>query len=314
MHKPVLLSEVMQALQPKDGGRYLDVTLGGGGHAAAVLQASAPSGRLMGTDADGEAIRRCEQRLAVFAPRVQMAQAWMDDAVIEARQNGFLALDGILADLGLSSFQLDEAGRGFAFKTDGPLDMRFDNQRGVSVAEWIDHADLEMMTHVLREYGEVDNARRVADAILSARPLRSTGDLKRAVERVARQRPGKRIHPATLVFQALRIAANDELNRLSRALPQFVDALAVGGRLAVITFHSLEDRIVKDFFRDEATETLPVPGFGLNQPEKQARLKLITKKPVEPGEAEIADNPRARSAKLRVAEKLAVLPPGGSHE
>lgn len=304
MHKPVLLAEVLWALQPKPSGRYLDVTLGGGGHAAAVLQASAPSGRLMGADADPDAISRCKDRLAEFGPRAQVTQAWMDDAVGAARQNGFLPLDGILADLGLSSFQLDEAGRGFAFKTDGPLDMRFDNQRGLSVSEWIDRADVDMMTQVLREYGEVENARRVADAVLSARPLRTTGELKRVVERVARQRPGKRIHPATQVFQALRIAANDELNRLSRALPQFVEALAVGGRLAVITFHSLEDRIVKDFFRDEAAELVALPGFGLDQPEKKARLRLITKKPVAPAEAEIAANPRARSAKLRVAERI----------
>ena len=304
MHKPVLLTEVLSVLQPKAGGRYLDVTLGGGGHAAAVLQASAPSGRLMGTDADPEAISRCKDKLAEFGERAQIEQAWLDDAVGAARRRGFLPLDGILADLGLSSFQLDEAERGFAFKTDGPLDMRFDNQRGLSVSEWIDRADLDMMTQVLREYGEVENARRVADAVLSARPLRTTQELKRAVERVVRQRAGKRIHPATQVFQALRIAANDELNRLSRALPEFIGALATGGRLAVITFHSLEDRIVKDIFRDEAAEVVALPGFGLDQPEKQARVRLITKKPIGPGEAEIAANPRARSAKLRVVERI----------
>lgn len=305
MHIPVMLNETVEVLRPNEGGKYLDVTLGGAGHAEAILEASGPEGRLLGTDADAAAVERCAARLARFGERVLVRQAWIDEAPALARALGFDAADGVVADLGLSSFQLDDADRGFAFMKEGPLDMRFDRTRGgMTVAEWLEQADIEMLTHVLREFGDVERARAVAEAIWAARPVRTTATLRDAVAGVAKLRPGKHIHPATQVFQALRIAANDELDRLERALPALIGVLAPGGRLAVITFHSLEDRIVKTAFKDAGVAVEAVPGFGLNQAERPAQVRALTKKPLRPGEAELRANPRARSAKLRAVEKL----------
>jgi 16S rRNA (cytosine1402-N4)-methyltransferase len=211
-------------------------------------------------------------------------------------------LDGALADLGLSSFQLDEAGRGFAFMREGPLDMRFDRERGLSAAEWLNQSDVWDIAKALRDYGDVPNPRRVAEMLWAARPIVTTAQLRDLLEDVARTRSGK-IHPATLVFQALRIVVNDELRRLSDALPRLIAALRPGGRIAVIAFHSLEDRIVKNVFRDLARERRPEPGFG-EQVSQDALVRVLTKDPLTPSAAEVAANPRARSAKLRVAERL----------
>jgi 16S rRNA (cytosine1402-N4)-methyltransferase len=304
-HSPVLFQEVMDALQPRAGGRYLDVTAGGGGHAAGVLERSGPDGRLMATDADPQAVARVADRLQPFGERASVARGWIDEAVAMAATAGMTPLDGILADLGLSSFQLDEAGRGFAFMREGPLDMRFSAGDGPepSAARLINEADLDELSDWLRAYGEIENPRRVAEAILGARPITTTTQLRDIVAGVARVGRRQRIHPATLVFQALRIVVNDELGRLQRALPDLIGALAPGGRLAVITFHSLEDRVVKLAFREAATERTAIPGFGANQVEQAAAVTLLTRKPIEPTEAEIAANPRARSAHLRVVEK-----------
>jgi 16S rRNA (cytosine1402-N4)-methyltransferase len=302
MHTPVLYDEVMSALRPHPGGRYLDATAGGGGHTEGLLVASEPDGRVLATDADAAAVTRVADRLSRFGARVTVRQAWLDDAPALARELGFVPLDGALLDLGLSSNQLDDPQRGFSFMRDGPLDMRFDPSRGQSAMELINQSDVESLVRVLREYGEVERARQVAEAIWAARPVRTTGQLVEAVGTVVRSRG--RIHPATQVFQALRIAVNDELRRLSEALPAFIELLAPGGRLAVITFHSLEDRIVKRAFRDAAQEWDEQPGFGVTMPEgARERARLVYKKPVEPSEAEVRANPRARSAKLRVVEK-----------
>lgn len=302
MHTPVLYHEVIQALQPVAGGRYLDATVGGGGHAEGILIASAPDGRVLGTDADGSAIERTAQRLALYGERVVLRQAWLGDAVNVARQLGMLPLHGILVDLGLSSNQLDDAERGFSFMRDGPLDMRFDVRRGVSAAELINQLDVAGLTQLLREYGEVERARRVAETIWAARPVQTTAQLRDVVAGVTRSRG--RIHPATQVFQALRIAVNEELRRLSDALPELMEALAPGGRFAVITFHSLEDRIVKRAFRAMSAEPDDQPGFGAAQERASWRAQLVTRKPVEPTPEEVSSNPRARSAKLRVIEKV----------
>jgi 16S rRNA (cytosine1402-N4)-methyltransferase len=304
-HSPVLFDEVLDALRPRAGGRYLDVTAGGGGHAAALLERCGPNGQLLATDADPHAVARVTERLRPFGGRASVARGWIDEAAAMADAAGMTPLDGILADLGLSSFQLAEAERGFAFMREGPLDMRFSAGTGSepSAAHLLNEADLDVLAGWLRAYGEIENPRRVAEAILGARPITTTTQLRDVVAGVARAGRRQRIHPATLVFQALRIAVNDELGRLQRALPDLIGALGPGGRLAVITFHSLEDRIVKVAFREAATERTAIPGFGANQIEHAAAVTILTHKPIEPSAAEIEANPRARSAHLRVVEK-----------
>lgn len=305
-HLPVMLDEVLAALKPRAGGRYLDATVGGGGHSEAILRASRPAGRLLGTDADPAAIDEAARRLSDDLDRVVLRQCWLDQAASLAEAEGMLPLDGILVDLGLSSNQLDDPQRGMSFMRPGPLDMRFDRSRGVSAASLIDVSDVHSLMTILREYGEVDDARRVAEAIWAARPVRTTTDLREAVERAVRRGPRPRIHPATQVFQAFRIAVNDELRRLADALPRLIGALAAGGRLAVISFHSLEDRIVKDCFRSESRSVAAQPGFGAAGAETPARVILATRKPLAPSPQEVARNPRARSARLRVVERVNV--------
>jgi 16S rRNA (cytosine1402-N4)-methyltransferase len=302
MHVSVLRDEVIEALRPVSGGRYLDCTLGGGGHAEAILRACAPDGRVLATDADAEAVARVTARQ--LGERLTLRQCWLDEAPRLSVELGFAPVDGVLMDLGLSSFQLDEAGRGFSFMRVGPLDMRFDRTRGASAAALIDQVDVDELTTILREYGDVQNARRVAEAIWQSRPIATTAQLRDVVAGVVKQRPGgQRIHPATQVFQALRIAVNDEARRLQVALPALIELLKPGGRIAAITFHSLEDRIVKDVFRRESRDVVAQPGFGV-QEERAARVRLVNKDPIGPSTAEVAANPRARSAKLRVAERL----------
>ena len=303
-HIPVLFEEVMSALQPRAGGRYLDATLGGAGHAEGVLHRCGPTGRLLGTDADVNAIAAGQVKLATYGERAVLRQAWLDETPSLAQQLGFAPLEGVLIDLGLSSNQLDNSERGFSFMREGPLDMRFDQTRGQSAAQLIEHSDVEGLGMILREYGEVSNARQVAEAIWSARPLRTTVALRDAVAKIARPGRHTRIHPATQVFQALRIAVNNELRRVADTLPRLIELLAPGGRIAVITFHSLEDRIVKNIFRAEAKDITPVPGFGADQEVRVARVQPINKDPITATAAEITANPRARSAKLRVVERL----------
>ncbi|MFC1463268.1 MAG: 16S rRNA (cytosine(1402)-N(4))-methyltransferase RsmH [Candidatus Brachytrichaceae bacterium NZ_4S206] len=304
MHVPVLFDEVIQALRPRSGGHYLDCTLGSGGHTEGILNASAPDGRVLATDADAEAIARVSERLgSAYADRLTLRQAWLDEAPALAQALGFAPLDGVLLDLGLSSDQLEAPERGFSFMRDGPLDMRFDRTRGEPASALIERMDVQSLTEMLREYGEVSNARRVAEAIWQARPIMTTGQLRDVVAGVARTR-SDRIHPATQVFQALRIAVNDELRRLKTALPELIALLRPGGRIGVITFHSLEDRIVKETFRRESRGEVAQPGFGIGE-DRPARLRLVNKAPIRPSDAEVLRNPRARSAKLRVAERVA---------
>jgi 16S rRNA (cytosine1402-N4)-methyltransferase len=298
-----MFDEVMMALQPGPGGRYLDATVGGGGHSEGLLERSAPDGRVLGTDADPAAIARASERLSRFGERAMLRRAWLDAAPLLANELGLLPLNGVLVDLGLSSNQLDDPQRGFSFMRDGPLDMRFDPTQGLSAAELVNRSDVASLTRLLSEYGEVERARRVAEAIWSARPIHTTAQLRDAVAGVARSRG--HIHPATQVFQALRIAVNDELRRVWDTLPVLIDCLAPGGRLAVITFHSLEDRIVKQAFREASAVTVDQPGFGSEEPALAARVCLVNKKPIVPADAEVAANVRARSAKLRIVEKLA---------
>jgi 16S rRNA (cytosine1402-N4)-methyltransferase len=292
-HLPVLLDAVLAGLAPRPGGRYIDGTLGGGGHAAAILERCAPDGLLLGVDADPAALAAAAQHLSGFGARAQLAHGNFGDLAEIAATHGFRQADGILLDLGVSSHQLDTAERGFSFQAEGPLDMRLDPTAGAPASELVNRASEAQLADIIFEYGEERAARRIARVIVEARRrerLESTSQLAALVSRAVGGRHGK-IHPATRTFQALRIAVNGELDNLKRALPQAVELLAPGGRLAVIAFHSLEDRIVKHFFRAAAAAP-------------EARVAIITKKPIEAQEPEARANPRSRSAKLRIAERV----------
>jgi len=298
-HVPVLFQAVLAGLEPKPGGRYIDGTLGAGGHAGGVLDHSAPDGKLLGLDLDPVALETARANLARFGERAVIRQASYVDMAEVAGE--FAPVDGILLDLGLSSLQLDNPARGFAFQHDGPLDMRFDPQAPLTAAEIVNEWPLDELANILFEYGEERHSRRIARAIGAARPLPSTRAL---AEVVARAIGGKkeRIHPATRTFQALRIAVNGELEAVETVLPIAVRLLKPGGRLAVISFHSLEDRIVKQFFRRRARG--PEDADAQTRANFVPTLREVTRKPVEATDKEVAQNPRARSAKLRVVEKL----------
>ena len=293
-HEPVLAAEVVTALDPSRGGLFVDCTVGAGGHARQLLEAGAD--RVLGLDRDAEALPVAADTLRPWADRVDLAHADfrnLDDVLAE---RGIGAIDGgALADLGLSSLQLDGDGRGFSFRRDDPLDMRMDRSRGATAADLLRDARESELADVIHRYGEDRYARRIARGLIAIReraPLVSTGQLSDAVRRAVPRRNRQRIHPATRTFQALRIWVNRELDGLDTWLPSICRRLRAGARLAVITFHSLEDRIVKRALR------------ALEQ-KADVAIEVLTRKPVRPGEREIARNPRARSAKLRAAERLA---------
>ena len=297
----------MRLLAPRAGARYVDATVNGGGHAAGIMERSSPDGELLGLDADPDAIARARERLAAFGTRVHLVHANFRALAQVARAEGFDSVAGVLFDLGLSSDTLERSGRGFSFRRDEPLDMRYDPTTGITAAELLARSSERELRHLLRTYGEEPAAARIARAIVEARartPLRTTGQLVAVIEG-ALGPARRRIHAATRTFQALRIAVNDELGSLQVALEQAVSLLARGGRLVVIAFHSLEDRLVKQFLRNESSSVcrcppqLPVCVCG-----RAPRLAVLTRKPVVPTPAEVAANPRARSAKLRAAERL----------
>jgi 16S rRNA (cytosine1402-N4)-methyltransferase len=309
-HLPVLAEEVIEMLQPAAGSLQIDATVGGGGHTERILEASDPDGRLLGLDADGAAIARVAQRLERFGDRLVLRQANFRELGSVAPAAGFGAVDGLLFDLGLSSFQLADTERGFGFRAGGPLDMRFDTGRGVSAAELLATLDATELTALFRQFGEEPFAPRIARAIVEARrtaPITTAEELAALIERVApRTAPGRRrIHPATRVFQALRIAVNEELDALSEALAVAVDLLRPGGRLVVLSYHSLEDRIVKRFLDAERKGCICPPSVPVCVCGRTARLRLVTRPSLTPTDAEIAANPRARSARLRAAERIA---------
>ncbi|MHB8524132.1 MAG: 16S rRNA (cytosine(1402)-N(4))-methyltransferase RsmH [Limisphaerales bacterium] len=305
VHSPVMVAEVLEALKPQANGRYVDGTVGGGGHAAAILRASSPSGWLFGCDRDGDAIEAAGQRLAGFAGRVELRRGNFADLA------GWIApgsCDGALLDLGVSSPQIDQAERGFSFQQDGPLDMRMDRRQSLTAAELVNTASPEELARIFWELGGERHARRLARAIerqRTARRIETTGTLAGLIERVS-PRQGRAAHPATRVFQALRMAVNDEPGFLPAGLAAAWAVLRVGGRLTVITFHSGEDRVVKAFGRQRSrgyvvAGDVDVP---LLRQACDPELGWVTRKPIRPGEAECAANPRARSAQLRVFEKI----------
>jgi len=297
-HLPVMLDEAMVWLAPRTGGRYCDATLGAGGHAQAVLERSAPDGRLVGLDRDPSALATAGERLQQFGDRVTLVHARFSEARAVLERLQMIPVDGFLVDLGVSSPQLDRAERGFSFRHDGPLDMRMDPTQGETAAELLRRVDETELTHIIRDLGEERHAARVARAIIDARragPVETTGKLAAVVARaIPRHEPGK--NPATRTFQALRITVNDELGEIERFLAVAADCLRPGGRLVVIAFHSIEDRIVKRRLRELAGRGGPAAGPPC--------LRLLTKHVVVPGDDERRRNPRARSARLRAAERL----------
>lgn len=300
-HIPVLLEKVVEGLAVKPGGLYIDATVGEGGHAEAILEASSPDGCLLGIDVDDEAIKKAAEKLARFEGRVALVKANYRDLATIARREGFFQVDGILFDLGFAFFQVEDPRRGFSFYLNGPLDMRYDRSGTTSAYHIVNRIPEEELADIIWKYGEEPRARRIAKAIAQARPIRSTLELARIVEQVVGS--GGRIHPATRVFQAIRIAVNQELDNLKEALPQAVELLKPGGRLAVISFHSLEDRIVKEFFRQESRDCICPPEMPFCVCGHRATLKVITPKPITPSPEEVEANPRSRSAKLRIAER-----------
>ncbi len=302
-HQPVLYNEIIHALQPKNPGFYVDGTVGAGGHARGILEACAPDGRLLGLDLDPQALALAGENLAPYRPRFHLIQASYTALSASLHELGWPSVQGILLDLGVSSMQVDSPARGFSFLQDGPLDMRFSPHTPTSAADLVNHLPEEELAGIFYRYGEERNARRIARAILRARPLQTTRQLAAVVESVSPRR-GEHLHPATRIFQALRIAVNDELGAIGSVLPQAMAALAPGGRLAIISFHSLEDRIVKEFFRRESSDCLCPPRQPVCTCGHKATLVVITRKPITASDSEIVRNPRSRSAKLRVAEKV----------
>lgn len=305
-HIPVLYAETIESLSPRDGAAYVDCTVGGGGHATGLLRAAGPSARLLGLDADPDDLEVARTRLAEFGDRVRLENANFSRLGEVAKEAGFVPADGVLFDLGLSSIQLDRSSRGFSFQRDAPLDMRFDPRQGITAADIVNGESEAELRRILYEFGNERYAPRIAREIVRRRATRrieTTADLvDLLVKLLGPKRDG--IHPATRSFQALRIAVNRELESLREALPQALSALRRGGRLVVISFHSLEDRIVKEFMRYEASSCICPPGLPVCVCGKQATLRLVHRKPLMVGEEELSRNPRARSARLRVAEKI----------
>ncbi len=312
-HEPVMLHEIVEALGVHPGGRYVDATLGLGGHSSALAAASQPGGRLLGIDRDPNAIRIASDRLSSYGDAVVVARGEFADIATICEERGFELVDGILFDLGVSSMQLDMPGRGFSFMRDEPLDMRMDPESGMTAADIVNTYDEARLAALIWEYGEERNSRRIARAIVARRPLHTTSALANLVEGVARHAPGnrgsagrgpERIHPATRTFQALRIAVNGEIEQIERALVDAEGLLGPSGRIAVISFHSLEDRAVKTFFRDRARDCICPPRQPVCTCDHRATLREISRKITRPTDAEVARNPRARSARLRVAEHI----------
>ncbi|MBW2541330.1 MAG: 16S rRNA (cytosine(1402)-N(4))-methyltransferase RsmH [Deltaproteobacteria bacterium] len=310
-HRPVLLEECLTALKLQAGATVVDGTVGGGGHAAAILERTAPDGRLIGLDLDGEAIRESQRRLESFGERVTLIQQSFRNLDAVLAHLGVPQADAVLLDLGVSSHQLDSPRRGFRFATETseetPLDMRMDQQSGTTAADLLRRAGPEQLEKWFSQYADLPGSRKLARAIVEARqrtPLRTVADL-RAVIAEARIGRGRRHDPATLVFQALRMAVNDEANALADGLEAAIESLRVGGRLAVLSYHSGEDRIVKNQLRSAARGCSCPPRTPVCICGEKVRLRVVTRKPISAGADELRENPRARSARLRIAERVA---------
>ncbi len=302
-HQPVLYNEIIHLLQPHRAGRYVDGTLGAAGHAWGILKTSEPDGLILGFDIDDHALQLARARLEEFGNRAKLVHDSFTNLANQLSAMGWGKVDGILLDLGLSSMQLDTPERGFSFRQDALLDMRFDLRNPVRAVNLVNNLSEKELADLLYTFGEERRSRKVARAIIRARPIETTLQLANVVADATSS--GRRgMHPATRTFQALRIAVNQELDALQEVLPQAVDSLNPNGRLAVISYHSLEDRIVKQFFRRESTDCICPPKQPVCDCGHLASIKRITRRPVRPQKDEIERNPRARSARLRVVEKL----------
>jgi len=310
-HIPVMLKDAVEGLAVTAGGRYVDCTLGAGGHASVILAHSQPGGQLLGLEADPAAVGIARTNLAAFDNAALIVNDNFVNLEAVCHAHEFVPVNGILFDLGLSSLQLSPGGRGFSFQYDAPLDMRFSPGQVRSAADIVNTLAEDELANLIYEYGEEERSRQIARAIVRARPLTSTVELAGIIEKVI---PGyHRLHPATRTFQALRIAVNDELAHLSFALEQAVNLLGHGGRLVVISYHSLEDRIVKSFFRRESAACVCPPGLPQCVCRHTPRLRLVSKSALTPSSSETNSNPRARSAKMRVAERMVTVEPPKRH-
>ncbi|HDN04437.1 MAG TPA: 16S rRNA (cytosine(1402)-N(4))-methyltransferase RsmH [Chloroflexi bacterium] len=302
-HIPVLFHEVLDVLNPVPGGLYVDGTIGAGGHSRGILERSSPDGQLIGIDRDPAALALAGSNLAEFSDRVTLIHGSYVELVSHLNNRNWHTVDGILIDLGLSTMQLDTPERGFSFRFDAPLDMRFDPDQSFSAADLVNEYTREELAEIIFTYGEEKFSRRIADAIIANRPLATTKELAELIKGVVPYTRSK-IHPATRTFQALRIVVNNELNALEVFLPAALEVLKPGGRLAVIAFHSLEDRIVKRYFREESKDCICPPEIPICVCSHKAKIKEISRRPIRPEDSEIDGNPRARSAKLRAVEKI----------
>jgi 16S rRNA (cytosine1402-N4)-methyltransferase len=303
VHQPVLYQEVIHALQPRSGGFYVDGTLGAGGHAAGILEASSPDGKLLGLDLDPAALELARERLARFQDRVILRQGSYSEIKQHLNNLNLDKVDGLLLDLGLSSMQLDTPERGFSFRFEGPLDMRFDPGQLVTAGDLVNNLPENDLADLIYRYGEEKQSRKIARVIAANRPIETTTELADVIQgEIGRTRSG--IHPATRTFQALRIAVNQELENLRQVLQDGLDILKEGGRLAVISFHSLEDRMVKEVFRRESRDCVCPPELPICACDHEAKIKEISRRPIRPDGQEVKANPRSRSARLRAAEKL----------
>jgi 16S rRNA (cytosine1402-N4)-methyltransferase len=302
-HTPVLLKETVRALSVQPGGRYIDCTIGGGGHATAIMENSSPGGQLLGIDADPEAVKAVGDRLADYGNSVLIVNDNFTNLEAICIKYDFLPVNGILFDLGLSSTQLASGSRGFSFQQDAHLDMRFDPGQKLTAADIVNDYSESELACIIREYGEENYSSRIARRIIAGRPVKTTFELAMIVGDVVGPRRG-RIHPATRTFQALRIAVNNELRNLETALKQAVNLLGYDGRLVVISYHSLEDRIIKRFCRQESRDCICPPDIPVCRCQHSARLRIINRKVITPSAAEVEANPRARSARMRMAERV----------
>lgn len=303
IHIPVLVDRALKALAVQPGGRYIDCTLGTGGHALAILEQSSPGGKLLGIDADPEAIKVARQRLEAYSDSTLLINDNFANLEAICYKYDFLPVHGILFDLGLSSLQLNSESRGFSFQHKAPLDMRLNPNQKLTAADIVNTYPEVQLAHLIKIYGEERYYRQIARQIVRERPIKTSFELAQLIERVVRGRKG-RLHPATKTFQALRIAVNQELEHLESTLKQAIDLLGFKGRLVVISYHSLEDRIVKQFMQRESKDCICPPGIPTCICQHTASLRLINRKVITPSLAEVEANPRSRSARLRVAERL----------
>ena len=306
-HTPVMVEEALDALGVRSGGRYIDCTVGEGGHAAALLAATDPGVRLLGIDLDSEALGTAGSRLEQYGDRVALVKGTYAELKSLAQSRGFVPADGVLFDLGVSSLQLETAARGFSFGREGPLDMRFDAEQELSALEIVNRWPEAELASLLKEYGEEPRARRVAREIVRARSIATTAELAEVAARSARRSP-RGLNPATKTFQAIRIAVNGEMDNIRPGLEQAIRVLAPGGRVVTISYHSLEDRLVKEWFRREASDCICPPETLECVCGHVATIRLVNRKVRRPTEAEVDRNPRSRSARLRAAERLSPAP------